>query len=77
MTRKASRPRSFATFTCANWASVSGYPTYAAADGRSEDLRMLADIIVTHNVRDFAEAARFGIRILRPGALLRGLGIQP
>lgn len=38
---------------------------------------MLADIIVTHNVRDFAEAARFGIRILRPGALLRGLGIQP
>lgn len=35
------------------------------------------DSIVTHNVRDFTEAARFGIRILRPGALLRELGIQP
>jgi len=35
------------------------------------------DSIVTHNVRDFAEAARFGIRILRPGAFLRQLGIQP
>jgi len=35
------------------------------------------DGIVTHNVRDFAEATRFGIRILRPGAFLRQLGIQP
>ena len=35
------------------------------------------DGIVTHNVRDFARAARFGIRILRPGAFLRQLGIQP
>ena len=35
------------------------------------------DSIVTHNVRDFAEAARCGIRILRPGAFLRQLGIQP
>lgn len=35
------------------------------------------DSIVTHNVRDFAEATRFGIRILRPGAFLRQLGIQP
>jgi putative PIN family toxin of toxin-antitoxin system len=31
-----------------------------------------ADILVTHNVRDFAKgAARFGIRVLRPGELLK------
>jgi predicted nucleic acid-binding protein len=35
------------------------------------------DGIVTHNVRDFAEAERFGIRILRPGALLRQLESEP
>ena len=30
-----------------------------------------ADFIVTHNVRDFAEVeARFGIRVVRPGAFL-------
>jgi predicted nucleic acid-binding protein len=35
------------------------------------------DSIVTHNVRDFAAAEQFGVRILRPGALLRQLGIEP
>jgi putative PIN family toxin of toxin-antitoxin system len=31
-----------------------------------------ADALVTHNVRDFAGAAtKFGLRILRPGALLK------
>ena len=35
------------------------------------------DSIVTHNVRDFGEAERFGLRILRPGALLRQLESEP
>lgn len=39
----------------------------AAVNGR-------ADVLVTHNVRDFASgAARFGLRVLRPGELLREL----
>jgi putative PIN family toxin of toxin-antitoxin system len=34
----------------------------------------LADVLVTHNVRDFAKGAvRFGIRVLRPGELLKEL----
>lgn len=33
-----------------------------------------ADAIVTHNVRDFAAAAEFGIRILRPQDFLREIG---
>lgn len=33
-----------------------------------------ADALVTHNVRDFARgAARFGLRVLRPGELLKEL----
>ncbi len=31
----------------------------------------MADCIVTHNVRDFVGAERFGIQILTPGELLR------
>jgi putative PIN family toxin of toxin-antitoxin system len=39
----------------------------AAVNGR-------ADALVTHNVRDFAKGAqRFGLRILRPGELLKEL----
>ena len=39
----------------------------AAVNGR-------ADALVTHNVRDFASgAARFGLRVLRPGDLLKEL----
>lgn len=39
----------------------------AAVNGR-------ADALVTHNVRDFAKGAkRFGIRVLRPGELLKEL----
>lgn len=33
-----------------------------------------ADALITHNVRDFAKgAARFGLRVLKPGALLKEL----
>ena len=33
-----------------------------------------ADALVTHNVRDFAKgAARFGLRVLQPGELLKEL----
>ena len=33
-----------------------------------------ADALITHNVRDFAKgAARFGLRVLRPGDLLKEL----
>jgi putative PIN family toxin of toxin-antitoxin system len=39
----------------------------AAVNGR-------ADALVTHNVRDFAKgAARFGLRVVRPGELLKEL----
>ena len=39
----------------------------AAVNGR-------ADALVTHNVKDFANgAARFGLRVLRPGELLKEL----
>jgi putative PIN family toxin of toxin-antitoxin system len=39
----------------------------AAVNGR-------ADALVTHNVRDFAKGAeRFGLRVLRPGELLKEL----
>ena len=33
-----------------------------------------ADMIVTHNVRDFAGSEQFGIRIARPQDLLREIG---
>jgi hypothetical protein len=33
-----------------------------------------ADAIVTHNVRDFSGAEKFGIRVLRPQDLLREIG---
>ena len=32
-----------------------------------------ADFIVTHNLRDFGPAKRFGLRILAPGAFLNHL----
>jgi predicted nucleic acid-binding protein len=33
-----------------------------------------ADALITHNVRDFAKgAARFGLRVLRPGEMLKEL----
>ena len=39
----------------------------AAVNGR-------ADALITHNVRDFAKgASRFGLRVLRPGELLKEL----
>lgn len=33
------------------------------------------DIVVTHNVRDFAGAERFGVRVLAPGEFLRRIGV--
>jgi putative PIN family toxin of toxin-antitoxin system len=33
--------------------------------------------IITHNRRDFAGAARFGIRILTPAAFLKQIGVLP
>ena len=33
-----------------------------------------ADFIVTHNVRDFTGAERFGVRIVTPGWLLKNMG---
>ena len=33
------------------------------------------DIVVTHNVRDFAGAERFGVRVLTPGEVLRRIGV--
>ena len=33
------------------------------------------DIVVTHNVRDFAGAERFGVRALTPGEFLRRIGV--
>ena len=33
------------------------------------------DIVVTHNVRDFAGAERFGVRVLTPGEFLRRIGV--
>lgn len=38
----------------------------AAVNGR-------ADALVTHNVKDFTASARFGVPVLRPHELLRGL----
>lgn len=35
------------------------------------------DIVVTHNVRDFVGAERFGIRILTPGEFLKTIGVNP
>lgn len=31
--------------------------------------------LVTHNVRDFAGAERFGVTVIRPGAYLRTIGV--
>jgi hypothetical protein len=33
------------------------------------------EAIVTYNVRHFAGAERFGIRVLEPGPFLRGIGV--
>ena len=35
------------------------------------------DIVVTHNVRDFAGAERFGVRALTPGEFLKRIGVIP
>ena len=35
------------------------------------------DFIVTHNVRDFQIAERFGMRVVTPGEFLRKMGLQP
>lgn len=32
-----------------------------------------ADFIVTHNIRDFVEAERFGLRVITPGDYLAGI----
>lgn len=32
------------------------------------------EYVVTHNVRDFAGAERFGIQVIRPGAFLKRIG---
>jgi predicted nucleic acid-binding protein len=36
-----------------------------------------ADYIVTHNLGDFRDAVRFGIRVVRPGEFLQILRVQP
>ena len=33
------------------------------------------DVVVTHNVRDFAGAERFGVRALTPGEFLKRIGV--
>jgi predicted nucleic acid-binding protein len=35
------------------------------------------DSIVTHNIRHFRAAERFGIRAVTPGEFLRTMGIEP
>ena len=35
------------------------------------------EFVVTHNVRDFAGAERFGVRALRPGEFLKRIGALP
>ena len=50
----------------------------ALTDPRDEFILELAvaagcHAIVTHNVRDFAGATRFGVRIIKPGAFLAAL----
>ena len=35
------------------------------------------DIVVTHNVRDFVGAERFGVRALTPGEFLKRIGVIP
>lgn len=36
-----------------------------------------ADFIVTHNIKDFAGADRFGIRVVTPGWFIRNMGGTP
>jgi len=36
-----------------------------------------SDCIVTHNIRDFEGAARFGVRVLSPSAFLNWIGVAP
>ena len=35
------------------------------------------DFVVTHNVRDFAGAERFGVRVVTPGEFLTRIGVVP
>ena len=35
------------------------------------------DFVVTHNVRDFAGAERFGVQALTPGEFLKRIGVVP
>ena len=37
----------------------------------------VCDYIVTHNLRDFAGAERFGVQVVTPGAFLRRIGGAP
>jgi putative PIN family toxin of toxin-antitoxin system len=50
-----------------------------AADDMVLELAVEAgcDIVVTHNVRDFAGAQRFGVRALAPGEFLKRIGVIP
>jgi putative PIN family toxin of toxin-antitoxin system len=34
------------------------------------------DLIVTHNIRDFADVQRFGVEAVRPGEFLRRIGVH-
>jgi putative PIN family toxin of toxin-antitoxin system len=34
-------------------------------------------VIVTHNIRDFARSATFGVETIRPGEFLRRIGVTP
>ena len=34
-------------------------------------------LIVTHNIRDFAESEAFGVEAVRPGEFLRRIGVTP
>ena len=36
-----------------------------------------SDCIITHNIRDFAGADRFGVRVLTPIAFLKSIGVIP
>ncbi len=36
-----------------------------------------SDCIVTHNIRDFEGAARFGVRVLTPSTFLKRIGVAP
>ena len=74
-TRHTGSPR----LTCATWASARNPLPWrpALTDPHDEVILELAvaarcDAIVTHNLREFVGAARFGVTIVTPAGLLRG-----